>query len=368
MPACEARVEAAEMGLWYVLGIGICFCIAALWTGANNRKQPLPRAPVRNERPRRAAAESLAADDGRRSAAAPARSRCATSRGDVDEEWQRVEGAQYARQFPRHDLFHSRSQDELCSDRSRQSSHASSQQQPHSDSMLPHQELEGRLAQLLKDMKRRDKELARANRMLIAKEAENEELKAKLALAAQESLRVIPSARRASESSARGDPVPATPLPTRSKSQQPVAGGKGRTENEEKPVRRTLTSGTRFLAANLSESCLPRTPPQLPRTPSKPSTVPTNEQPKVATDKSKADRGPESAASSGVGSEASRVVRDAGAAAGGRRLPNEGASLEARWSSVAISHGTTRGSPPEMPDVPPTPLVRFLQSLLCRVS
>jgi len=358
------------MGLWYVLGIGIasCFCIAALWTGANNRKQPLPRAPVRNERPRRAAAGSLAADDGRRSAAAPARSRCATSRGDVDEEWQRVEGAQYARQFPRHDLFHSRSQDELCSDRSRQSSHASSQQQPHSDSMLPHQELEGRLAQLLKDMKRRDKELARANRMLIAKEAENEELKAKLALAAQESLRVIPSARRASESSARGDPVPATPLPTRSKSQQPVAGGKGRTENEEKPVRRTLTSGTRFLAANLSESCLPRTPPQLPRTPSKPSTVPTNEQPKVATDKSKADRGPESAASSGVGSEASRVVRDAGAAAGGRRLPNEGASLEARWSSVAISHGTTRGSPPEMPDVPPTPLVRFLQSLLCRVS
>ena len=223
--------------------------------------------------------------------------------------------------------------------------------------MLPHQELEGRLAQLLKDMKRRDKELARANRMLIAKEAENEELKAKLALAAQESLRVIPSARRASESSARGDPVPATPLPTRSKSQQPVAGGKGRTESQDKAVRRTLSSGTRFLAASLSERCLSHTPLSLAQTPSTPSPVQAKGQPKAVTDKNKAGRGP-------VESEASEEA----AAAGGRCLPNEGALFEARWSSFSLSHYPERGAPPETSDCPPTPLVRFLQSLLCRVN
>ena len=360
------------MESWYLLGIGIagCVCIAVLWAVDNHKR--LPRAPSRNERCRLADAMRLSSDDVWLSQAARARAKratpCNASSEDDDEVWQHFARAQYPRQFARHKT---RMQDcggshgELCCHPSPQTSQTSSLQRQHSDPMLTRLELEEQLAQLAQEMKRRDDQLARAKRRLVAKEAEIEQLKKQLALAAQGSLRVVPSTRHASDPP-RGDQTPATP--TRSKSRQPVAGGTGRTENEEKPVRRTLTSGTRFLAANLSESCLPRTPPQLPRTPSKPSTVPTNEQPKVATDKSKADRGPESAASSGVGSEASRVVRDAGAAAGGRRLPNEGASLEARWSSVAISHGTTRGSPPEMPDVPPTPLVRFLQSLLCRVS
>ena len=333
------------MELWYAFVLAISStCIAVvLWAVANHRKRPLPRAPVRNDRPRLAAAESLSADDGRRSNAAPARSRRATSSGNVDEEWQRVEGPPHVRRAARHGtIFHDRggSHDEQCRDRSDscQSSHVSSQQQPHSNSMLPRHELEGRLAQLTKDVKHRDHELARAKRRLIAMEAENEELKKKLALAA--SLREAPMARRASEPPPRGDPVPATPLPTRSKSRETISGGKGRAENEKKPAR-------------------------------KPSTVLAKEQPKVATDKGKSDRGREHATSSVVGrdaSVASEAPLDTGAAAGSRRLPNEGASLEARWSSFALSHYAARGAPPGMPDVPPTPLVGFLQSLLCRVK
>ena len=208
--------------------------------------------------------------------------------------------------------------------------------------MLPRQlELEDQLEQLAQEMRRRDDQLGRAKRRLVAKEAENEQLKKQLALAAQELQRVVPLMRHAPDPP-RGDQLPATP--TRSKSRQPVAGGKGRTESQEKPIRRSVSSGTRFLAANLAQ------------TPSTPSPVPAKGQPKVVTDKNKVGRGP-------VRSEASEA-----GAAGGRRLPNEGASLEARRSSLALSHYPDREAPPETPVCPPTPLVGFLQSLLCRVA
>ncbi len=230
------------------------------------------RVLLRNDRPRLAAAESLSAEGGRRSNAAPARS------------------------------------------------------------MLPRQELESRLAQLAKDVKRLDNEVARTKRRLLVKEAENMELKKELALAA--SLRGAPLARRTSEPP-RGDPVPATPLPARSSRSEPVAGGKERTENDDKQQARRGEEDPQLRnAARRGEE-----DPQLRN--------------------AVARRTLSSGTQASVGSQ---VSFDAGAAAGGhgRRLPNQGASLEARRSSLALSNYATRGAPPEMSDAAPTPLVEFL--------
>ena len=350
------------MESWYLLGIGIagCVCIAVLWAVDNHKR--LPRAPSRNERCRLADAMRLSSDDVWLSQAARARAKratpCNASSEDDDEVWQHFARAQYPRQFARHNKTRmpdcGGSHGELCCHPSPQTSQTSSLQRQHSDPMLTRLELEEQLAQLAQEMKRRDDQLARAKRRLVAKEAEIEQLKKQLALAAQGSLRVVPSTRHASDPP-RGDQTPATL--TRSKSRQPVAGGKGRTESQDKAVRRTLSSGTRFLAASLSERCLSHTPLSLAQTPSTPSPVQAKGQPKAVTDKNKAGRGP-------VESEASEEA----AAAGGRCLPNEGALFEARWSSFSLSHYPERGAPPETSDCPPTPLVRFLQSLPCRVN